>query len=382
VLCDLLTDQMLAQLPLTGVSFDRRISRTGSLQGTLTASTKQLVAYAKIAHAYAGRSALWVYRDRELWWGGIPWTVQAKQGPKDAVVASITAATFDSYAHHRELYDSDANGAPLLGTNSALVYASGILGMPGIDQGIIIPDLWRRIQSHENGDIGVVAEDQPTGILRERTYQISELAKVGKLIEDLGDVIDGPEHTIDTYLDDAGNRIKRLRVANQLGTSEPRIVFQRAVRGGGRIVEWEHIADAVDGGTSFRTRGQPETGNVGEDNPPQLSTTVVRQDLLDAGWPLLDVSEDHDTTTSSETLNGHAEALAAQFGGSMPTSGYSVQVGNTGWSPNRLGDRVRLKLTDAWHDSADLTVRPVGCKVTPAEKGTPEQVTLLLGDED
>jgi hypothetical protein len=81
-------------------------------------------------------------------------------------------------------------------------------------------------------------------------------------------------------------------------------------------------------------------------------------------------------------LNGHAEALAAQFGGSMPTSGYSVQVGNTGWSPNRLGDRVRLKLTDAWHDSADLTVRPVGCKVTPAEKGVPEQVTLLLGDED
>jgi hypothetical protein len=184
------------------------------------------------------------------------------------------------------------------------------------------------------------------------------------------------------YLDGLGNRVKRLRVGNRLGVTEPRVVFQRARRAaGGRLTSWSHVADAVDGGTSFRTRGDSDP-NIGADSPPLLSNRAVRQDLLDAGWPLLDVSDDHAGTTDAATLNGWAQAMADQHGGSMPTSGYTVQVGNTGWSPNRLGDTVRLKLQDLWHGSTDLTVRPVGCKVTAPEKGKDEQVELLLGDED
>ena len=104
LLCDLLTDTPLASLPLSGVSFDRRISRVGSFSGRLEASTPALVALGKLAHAYAGRSALWVYRDNSLWWGGIPWTVQPRQGPRGGVEVAVQAATFDSYAHHRRLY--------------------------------------------------------------------------------------------------------------------------------------------------------------------------------------------------------------------------------------------------------------------------------------
>jgi hypothetical protein len=367
LLCDLLTDRPLASLPLTGVSFDRRISRTGALQGTLVAPNRGLVAMGKLMHAYAGRSALWVYRGQELWWGGIPWTVQAKQEARGPVEVSVTAATFDSYAHHRELYADKAYGAGI--------------GETGIDQGVIVPDLWRTIQAESGGDIGVVAEDQPTGIDRVRVYLAADSAKVGKLIEDLGDVIDGPEHTIDTYLDELGNRTKRLRVGLQLGSQVPRFVFQRSLHGG-LITGWEHTADAVDGGTSFQTRGQALDANAGADTPPQLSTRVQRTDLLELGWPLLDVSEDHDTTTSTETLDGHAQALAIERAGAMPTSGYDIEVGNSGWSPNRLGDAVRLKLDDLWHDGIDLTTRPVGCKVTPPEKGKPEQVTLLLAEDD
>lgn len=373
VLCDLLTDRLVAQLPLSGVSFDRRISRTGSLQAQLNATTPQLIGAGKLLFAFAGRAALYAYRDNELWWGGIPWTVTPKQGQRGGVTLDLQAATFDSYAWHRELY-------------ADRTYSQ-------VDQGVIIPDLWRTIQAAAPtdangtswagaGNIGVVAADQPTGVLRDRTYLVADKAKVGQLVEDLGDVIDGPEHTIDVYADDQGNRVKRLRIGTpKLGLTEPRTVFQRAVRGGGRLLEWSHTADAVDSGTVFQTRGDAPDGG-GED--PTLSDRLVASELLASGWPLLDASEDRPGTTELDTLNGWAAAMRQQYAGQVKTSTYTVQVGTTGWSPNRLGDPVRIKLADAWHDQpedADLTVRPVGVKVTAADRGTPETVDLLFGDD-
>lgn len=372
LLCDLLTDAPISSLPLTGVSFGRRISRTGSLTGTLSCPTPGLIDVGRLLYAYAGRAALWVYRDNALWWGGIPWTVTPQQGQRGPVQVSVSAATFDSYAHHRRLYADKT-------------YA-------GVDQGVIIPDLWRTIQGDTlptgasapagAGDIGVVAEDQPTGVLRDRTILATDMAYVGKLIEDLGDVIDGPEHTIDVYLDSDGNRVKQLRVADLLGAdgagnlTDPRFVFSRAAGGmGGNVLEWDRTADAVDGGTLFQTRG---TSN-GTD-PVPFSDPVTRADLLAEGWPLLDVTADHSDVTEQGTLDGHAQALAQEQGGAEHVSGYTVRVGDTGWSPNRLGELVRIKLRDDWHDS-DTTVRPVGVDVTPAERGRPETVKLILGDE-
>lgn len=364
LLCDLLTDRLLAVLPLTGVSFSRSISRTGSLSATLTAPTPGLVNTAKLVYAYAGRSALWVERDGQLWWGGIPWTVQPKQDARGAVECSIQAATFDSYAHHR-LLDVDKHYA-------------------GTGQGIIVADLWDTIQADPRGDIRVDTTHTAAtyvGMARDRDYLVSDQKYVGQLIEELGDVIDGPEHTIDVFYDADGNRVKRLRVGDRIGLTAPRAVFQRVARGGGRIVSWGHTADATSGGTVFQTRGDAPNGNVGEDVQPLLSDRVYALDLLAQGWPLLDMTEDHAGVIDVGTLNGYAQALAQESAGAVPTSDYTVEVGNSGWSPNRLGDAVRLKLTDDWHDNADLTVRPVACTVTVAEKGQPEQIALSFSQE-
>lgn len=363
LLCDLLTDRLVAVLPLRGVSFDRRISRVGSLNATMDAASAGQVATAKLLRQFAGRSALWVYRDDSLWWGGIPWTVVPSQGPRGAVQVSVQAATFDSYAHHRRLY-ADAT------------YSQ-------VDQCTIVADLWRRVQADRGGNIRLDTTEavELSGVLRDRTYRASEHAMVGKLIEDLGDVIDGPEHTVDVYLDANGRRSKRLRVSPSLGLAEPRAVFQRAVSGGGRVTQWQHVADAVDGGTTFQTRGDAPNGNVGADVQPLLSQHVFRDDLLAAGWPLLDVVDDRPGVIEQATLDGYAQALAQTNGGALPTSEYVVEVGNTGWSPNRIGDAVRIKMHDLWHDGVDLTVRPVGCEVTAPEGDQPETVKLLL-DED
>lgn len=358
LLCDLLTDEPITDLPLSGVSFDRRISRTGSLSGKLTAPNRTLVEKARLAHQFAGRSALWVYRDGQPWWGGVLWAAPASQAERGGVELSLSAATFDSYAHHRQL-------------RSDLAYTQ-------VDQGVIIPSLWRHLQTDPRGDIGMVAEDQPTGTLRDRTYYGHEQAYYGELVENLGDVEGGPEHTIDTYLDN-GVRTKRLRVANRLGATVPRFVFQRAARGGGRVLEWGDSADATDAGTTFQVRGDSSSGNAGEEQTPLLSAVHEATELLDDGWPLLDVTDDRSDVSQLETLNGYARALRDARSGQVRTRSYRVQVANTGWSPNNLGDPVRVRLQDLWHTTtSDYDFRPVGCKVTPSEKGTPETIELLI----
>lgn len=359
LLCDLLTDQPITDLPLSGVSFERRIGRVGALTANLTAPNAALVAKARLVHRYAGRSALWVYRGNQVWWGGVLWAAPATQAERGGVELSLSAATFDSYAHHRVL-------------NSDLTYA-------GVDQGVIIPSLWRHLQSDARGDIGMVAEDQPTGTLRDRTYYGHEQSRYGELVENLGDVDGGAEHTVDTYLDENGERVKRLRLATRLGATTPTAVFQRAAKGGGRVLQWGHNADATDAGTAFQVRGASVESNVGAESTPLLSGVHYDTERLAAGWPLLDVTEDRSDVTELDTLTGYARALRDARGGQVNTRGYTVQVADTGWTPNRLGDPVRIRLRDLWHTTTtDDTVRPVGCKVTPSEKGAPESIELLI----
>lgn len=371
VLCDLLTDQLLAVAPLTGVSFNRAISRTGSLTATLKADTPALVEVARLMFRYAGRSALWVYRDNAIWWGGIPWTVIPRQGQRGSVEVAVSAATFDSYAHHRILHKD-------------ISYVQW-------DQNQLVASLWQVLQGldsggDQRGNIGVECNyfipSIPTqNILRDRSYRVAEQSYFGKLVEDLGDVIDGPEHTIDTWVDDTGNRHKTLRVQTRIGVIQPRAVFQRVANGGGRVLEWAHTADAVDGGTTFRGRGDAPEGAADTEVEPILSTRYYNDTLLSDGWPLLDVSADYQGVKELATLNQYAQALRETKSGAMPDSTYDVDVGNTGWSPNRLGDNIRLKLTDAWHDNTDVTVRPVACTVAAAEKGVPEKVSFTFDSE-
>lgn len=362
LLCDLLTDEVRAVLPLRGVSFDRRLCRVGSFTGSFTATTPAMVDTLRGVHGNTGRSALYVLRDGQVWWGGILWGCQVRQGQRDAVEGSLSAATFESYAHRRKL-------------RADLTYSQ-------VDQGHIMAGLWRHLQTDPRGDIGVIADDQDTGVLRDRTYFGADLAEYGKLLEDLGDVEGGAEHTIDVYADANGNRVKRLRVANRLGSATPTAVFNRARMGGGRLLEWGDNVDSVPGGTTFQARGDSAQGNVGAAAGPLLSTVHEATELLGQGWPLLDVTEDYSSVTDPATLEAHAAGLRERNSGALRSRGYIVQVGGSGWSPNSLGDTVRLKVADMWHTPpVDMQVRPVACQVTAPDRGSDETVELIFGED-
>lgn len=364
LLCDLLTDRKIAALPLQGVTFGRRIGYAETMSGTLVCPDAQTVALAKIVRANTTRSALYVYRDGALWGGGIVWDTPAVRTARGNISMTVTASTFESYAFHRDIRED-------------ITYA-------GVDQGVIVADLWRRMQDTPAGDIGVVAVDQPTGILRDRIYLDSDATRFGQRITELADVVDGgpgPEWTIDVQADPStGVRTKTLRIGAPLNDgADFAVTFE-----GSAVESWAENTDGTTGGTSFRTRGAAPEGDASVPQEPLMSNAHEADDLLARGWPQLDRTDDYSDVSVPETLEAYAEGLRQREAGAPTTSAYTVNVEGTTWQPNLLGQPVRIKQNNLWTGGKTVSriVRPVGFKVTAASRGVSERVELIFDDEE
>src|SRR5215468_3031033 len=97
---DLATGTIVAELPLFGVSFDKRLNDTGSLRAQLRIDDPGVRDQEFRVLTEPGRSVIYVDRDGDLLWGGIVWTSRytAANGTLE-----IGAADFLSYFEHRRV---------------------------------------------------------------------------------------------------------------------------------------------------------------------------------------------------------------------------------------------------------------------------------------
>lgn len=102
---DLLTNELLAELPLTGVSYGRSLRESGSFSGSITANenTFNLNLY---ANTLPGKTALYVTRNGVCVWGGIIWTRSYNIVNK---TLEISASEFTSYLYKRVLWKTWSN---------------------------------------------------------------------------------------------------------------------------------------------------------------------------------------------------------------------------------------------------------------------------------
>lgn len=102
---DLMTNELLAELPLTGVSFGRSLREAGTFAGSITANenTFNLNLY---ANTLPGRTALYVTRNGICVWGGIIWTRSYNIVDKSL---EISASEFTSYLYKRVLWKTWSN---------------------------------------------------------------------------------------------------------------------------------------------------------------------------------------------------------------------------------------------------------------------------------
>jgi hypothetical protein len=102
---DLLTNQILAEIPFKGVSYERALKAAGGFSGQI-AVTSETETYDLYDSTMPGNTGLYVVRDGVCVWGGIIWSRSYNVITR---TLSVTANEFPSYFQHRKIWKTWAH---------------------------------------------------------------------------------------------------------------------------------------------------------------------------------------------------------------------------------------------------------------------------------
>lgn len=313
---DLLTGRQLSfQLPMLIDSYSREINGAGSFSGTVSLDAED----DPVPLLQPRRTALWVARDDSLRWGGIVWPVTPDIGNR---TMAVSASSFLSYFDRREIRDT-------------LTFAQD-------DQLDIFRALIDYAQSAPGGNIRVEVSGELSGVLRDRTYDGSEVKKLGEALSELAQVENGFEYAEDFYFDETGQPVAVIRLGYpHLGTEDTGLVFAYP----GNVTAYSWPSDPANSANSMMAIGAGE-GSA-------MLRSIANDDAeLAAGYPLLESSVSYKDISVQASLDGHArEDLSAQLGDAI-TPQLTVRTGAVDgpalgdWG---MGDHVRVMLTSPYH---------------------------------
>jgi hypothetical protein len=126
--CDLLTGELLAEIPFTDVSYGRALREAGSFSGSI-AITEDTFNLSLYETTLPGKTALYVVRNDVCVWGGIIWTRNYDIATK---TLSVSGSEMISYLHHRIVWKTWSNQ-----------YAANIECTGGIAKVTINPEAWQ-----------------------------------------------------------------------------------------------------------------------------------------------------------------------------------------------------------------------------------------------
>lgn len=351
---DLLTNEIIAELPLTSVSFTQQLNQAGTFNARLLISGINTDQYNVDAATQPARNAIYVDRNGTLVWGGVIWNRSYSSADQ---TLNITAREFESYFEHR-----------LITTTTAF---------SNIDQLVIARTLINNAQSATYGNIGVIVGSETSGVLINRVYYDYELKNVWQAIKDLSNQDDGFDFTIKVEYDAITNEpLKTLilgyprtgNIDTGIGdTGTPVFLFPA-----GNIVEYEYPEDGSIIGNTLYVIGAGS-------NEGKLQASAQDTSKLLAGWPLLENSANYSDITDANVLDELATAQVLALSEPPPiinivVPAYEVPVFGT----YSIGDDARLMITDPrFPNGLDEIYRIVGFNVQPGENG-PERVTITL----
>ncbi|KPI31168.1 hypothetical protein ACGFZJ_21580 [Streptomyces sp. NPDC048253] len=370
IFCDLRTDDTIDILPLRDVTVDDYIGKAGSLSGTVPVPNAQVAA--RVRRIEEGRTAVYLQRGNDLWWGGIIWTSTLQSDDRGVLTLGIQAATFESYAGRRRIRQD----LTFSGSNDQLEVARR---------------LWRHLQTGElvddgtpapptGGDIGVTFGQELSGVTRAVSYRDGDETVYLEAIDALAALENGFEHYIAVYRDPVtGTRVRRLRLGSpKITTGSTDLVMDRP----GTILSYTFPRDATRGGTTARARGATDNTNQAVESRPLFADADIPdgEDLIKVGYPRVDLASDHNDIASTTILRSLANAELAEGTGAVVIPEISVRLDDLVPSA-LLGRTVRLRITDEWWtEGLDARYRIIGVKVSPAQRGRPDTADLYLED--
>ncbi len=349
---DLLTNQILAELPLTAVNFTQQLNTAGTFTGELLLSGINASALNVANATIPARTAVYVDRDGSLVWGGILWLREFKSSNQ---TLTFTAREFESYFERRRITTDTVF------TNT--------------DQLTAVQTLITNAQAVSGGNIGINLGGETSGVLINRTIYGYEYKTVFSMVQDLSRSNTGFDFNIYVYYDSSKTPTKLLRLGYPRygraysSTSLSAPVFELP----GNIIEYTWPEDGSVAANYVYTLGAGY-------NPGKLIATGIDGTKIAAGWPVLEEQSNYSDITDATLLSNLANGQVSVV--SYPPTTIKIVI-----SPNNdpifgsyeVGDDARVRIfDDRFPTQLDAIYRIVAYNVTAGENNSAELVTITL----
>ena len=348
---DLLTNQVIGEIPITGVNFTQQLNSIGTLTGHILLSGVNAYSMNVANSTIPGRTALYVDRDGTLVWGGIIW---ARDFTSKDQYLTITASEFESYFEHRVITQTNV--------------------FSNVDPVTIARTLITQAQAATNGNIGITVNSETSSSTISKTYYSYELKNVLSAIQDLSKANNGFDFNIYVTYDSNGNPTKTLRFGipryGKVYSSTNTTIAVLEMPG--NIVEYEY---PEDGSIVANTIYAVGAGS----NEGKLIATATDSTKISTGWPLLEGQANYSDQTDGVLLSNLASAQVSAV--SYPPTTLKVVIPtyvDPIFGSYEVGDDMRVRINDdRFPTGLDTYYRLVAYNVKVGEAG-PEEVTLTL----
>lgn len=364
----LLSDSDIAEIELSNVRFDRRIIQPGAFQATAVVTNLNIAEQVK--KIIPARTIVHVYRDADIWGTYIIWSVRVRSSNRGPVTVDISGSSLESWFYRRLLdVDLDFTGDDQFEIARTLVEQAQIGWFPYVD----------------SANLNIMTSSNNSGVLRDRSYRLTEAASVGQRLEELANVDNGFEYFISTYVDsDTNMRVRKFVMAKQLGSDISESVFSYP----GSILSYEIDYDANEAATAFWARGDTISDDVTSASEPLMTESpVLAGDYLENAFPHLDKVVNYSTVIVLDTLVRYATWWRDNRSGvfAVPVIEINTTDVPTIITPTTLGSYGQFTILDEYFGLSGENLpqfsyrnRIVGIEVTPPQRGSAEKIRLVV----
>jgi len=349
---DLLTNAVLAELPLKGVSFTQALNGAGTFAAQLPLGDSRVAALNPIDATAPGRTAIWVDRGGTLVWGGVLWL---RRWNSDARMLELAGAEFGSFLK--------AGRLTTYKNYSGWEYCDSIRDMLA----------WDAARTGRNIGMGVSANSSGIAVATDAlTVYGYELKTILDIINQLATLPNGVDYAVDVaYVSGVPTKTfnigwpRRGRLLGDTGW-----VFEHP----GNIVKYVWPEDATSMADTIWATGAG-TGDA------MLVVAGSDPSLLGAGFPLLEDVVAHKDIRDLGMLAAYANADVAIRNYPVVVPELYVRADmDPVLGSYIVGDDVRVRILDdrfvapgldQYNRIVDLTVKP--------GDDAPEEVILHLG---
>jgi hypothetical protein len=350
---DLTTRTELGDLPLEGVSYARMVSGVGDLN----AKSPYLIEKDSSvwwSSTIPVRTVLFVQRDDRLMWGGIIW---------------------------KRSYDSSTGQFTLLASEPLSLLSHRFV--PTVTHTNKDQFFIARYLAGLSTELSLLMDTSiNSGVLRDRTYDLSERKQALEALDELSRVDNGFEYTTDYSFSSTEKPEWRLRLGYPR-ISSATVTAPLTLEYPGAIDSYTWPEDGSVFATRVLARSDLEDGGF-------LLASASRNDLMAAGYPVLEVGETFSKITVNATLVRHANQLLADKAGQLvtPTITFSPDLA-LGTMPFQWehGQDVRIRISDnrrfvpppSGGPGLDLKLRIISATITVGATGE-EEISVELSE--